>query len=224
MCTLCLISIALREMISPPLRRQVAMGVLLLTTASVEPLGAAGPDARMAGMSAARKLSPRVFAAVSGLLCLFALWLGTASVLLAADRPQEAARLYPAYTEALIRMLPGSGNGDLADRILRLNASAAPAWDIRAEDAFQRSDFDTALSAKEEAVRLSRYNQQEYLEYRNLLEQIRLRLTARGDAGGAARCTAKLEALPGMMKAVLDQTSALGRMIQDQPNLTLPPS
>ena len=202
----------------------VSMAFLLLTAASVEPLGAAGLDARMAGVSAARRLSPRVFAAVLGLLCLFALWLGAASVLLAADRPQDAIRLYPAYTEALIRMLPGSGNGDLADRILRLNASAAPAWDIRAEDAFQRGDFDTALSAKEEAVRLSRYNQQEYLEYRNLLEQIRLRLAARGDAAGAARCTAKLEALPGMMKAVLDQTSALGRMIQDQPNLTLPPS
>ena len=202
----------------------VAVAFLLLTAASVEPLGAAGHDGRMAGMRAARKLSPPVFTVVSGLLCLFALWLGTASVLLEAGRPQEAAGLYSAYTEALIRMFPESGDGDLADRILRLNESAAPAWDIRAEDAFQRGDFDTALSAKEEAVRLSRYNQQEYLEYRNMLEQIRLRLSGRGDAAGAARCTAKLEALPGMMEAVLEQTSALGRMIQDRPNLMLPPS
>ena len=102
--------------------------------------------------------------------------------------------------------------------------SAAPAWDRRAEAAFQRGDFDTALDAKEEAVRLSRYNRQEYLEYRSLLEQVRLRCLGLGDAAGAARCSAKLEALPGRMQAVLDGTSALGRMIDDQPNLSLPPS
>ena len=78
--------------------------------------------------------------------------------------------------------------------------------------------------AYEEALRLSRYNRQEYLEYRNLLEQIRFRCLSRGDAEGVARCSAKMDAIPGMIRDVLAQTSALGRMIQDQPNLTLPPS
>ncbi len=178
----------------------VSVAFLMLTAASVEPKGT-------------RKLPGPVFAALSVPLCLFSLWLGTASALLAAGRPQEAAGWYPGYTEALIRMLPETVNG-----------SAAPAWDRKAEAAFQRGDFDAALDAKEEAVRLSRYNRQEYLEYRGLLEQVRLRCLGRGDAAGAARCSAKLEALPGRIQAVLDGTSALGRMIDDQPNLSLPPS
>ena len=192
----------------------VSVAFLMLTAASVEPKGT-------------RRLSGAVFAALSVPLCLFSIWLGTASALLAAGRPQDAAGWYPGYTEALIRMLPETENSrsaEAAERILRLNGSAAPAWDLAAEAAFQRGDFDTAIHAREEAVRLCRYNRQEYLEYRDLLEQVRLRCLGRGDAAGAARCSAKLEALPGRMQAVLDGTSALGRLIDDQPNLSLPPS
>ena len=192
----------------------VSVAFLMLTAASVEPKGT-------------RKLPGPVFAALSVPLCLFSLWLGTASALLAAGRPQEAAGWYPGYTEALIRMLPETENSrieETADRILRLSGRAARARDCKAAAAFQRGDFDAALDAKEEAVRLSRYNRQEYLEYRSLLEQVRIRCLGRGDAAGAARCSAKLEALPGRMQAVLDGTSALGRMIDDQPNLSLPPS
>ena len=192
----------------------LSVAFLLLTAASVEPRGT-------------REISPRVFAALSVPICLFSIWLGTAALLLYADRPQEAAAWYPAYTEALARMLPEAENNraeELADRILCLNGSAAQAWDAKAEAAFRRGDFDTAVKAKEEALRLSRYSRQEYLEYRNLLEQIRFRCLSRGDAEGAARCSAKMDAIPGMIRDVLAQTSALGRMIQDQPNLTLPPS
>lgn len=192
----------------------VSVAFLQLTAASVEPRGA-------------RRLSRRLFAALSVPLCLFSLWLGTASVLLAADRAQAAASWYPGYTEALLHLLSETENsrtGELADRILRLNGSAAPAWDFRAEAAFRQDDFDAALAAKEEAVRLSRYSRQEYWEYQDLLERVRRRCLSRGDAAGAARCTAKLEAIPGMIQSVLDGTSALGRMIADQPNLSLPPS
>ena len=192
----------------------LSMAFLLLTAASVETSGN-------------RRISPRVFAAVSVPVCLLSLWLGTAALFLHGNRPQEAAKLYPAYTEALIRMLHEAENNraeELADRILRLNGSVSPAWDVKAEAAFQRGDFDTAISAKEEAVRLSRYNRQEYLEYRTLLEHIRNRCLSRGDQAGALRCSAKLEAIPEMTQTVLAQTSTLGRMIQDQPNLMLPPS
>ena len=192
----------------------VSVAFLMLTAASVEPKGT-------------RRLYGAVFAALSVPLCLFSIWLGTVSALLAAGRPQDAAGWYPGYTEALIRMLPETENSrsaEAADRVLRLNGSAAPAWDLAAEAAFQRGDFDTAIHAKEEAVRLCRYNRLEYLEYRDLLEQVRLRCLGRGDAAGAARCSAKLEALPGRIQAVLDGTSALGRLIDDQPNLSLPPS
>lgn len=191
----------------------LSVAFLMLTSASVEPCGS-------------RRISPRVFAAVSIPVCLFSFWLGTAALLLYEGRPSEAANWYPAYTEALVRMLPEAENNrteELADRILRLNVSCAPAWDVKAEAAFRRGDFDEAISAKEEAVHLSRYNRQEYWEYQNLLERIRVRCLSRGDAEGAARCSAKLEAIPEMAQNVLAQTSALGRMIQDQPNLSLPP-
>ena len=186
-----------------------ALAFLLLTAADTEPgVPCAIPKSLSAGFAV--------------MTVLFSLWLGTASFLLYVNRPQAALKLYPACTAALLELLPETENSraeETADRILRLNGSAAPAWDVKARAAFQRLDDDAALAAKEEALRLSPYNLREYREYLTLLDQVRLRCLSRGEAAGAARCRAKAEAVPGLMKSAMERVSPLGRLIQDQPRL-----
>ena len=188
-----------------------ALAFLLLTAADTEP----GVPCRVTG---------RLSVGIAALTILFSLWLGTASFLLYAKRPQAALKLYPAYTAALLDLLPETENNRAeaaADRILRLNSSAAPAWDVKARAAFQRQADEEALAAKEEALRLSPYNLREYQEYLALLDQIRLRRLSRGDAAGAARCRAKAEEVPALIKSAEERISSLGRRIQDQPNLDI---
>ena len=188
-----------------------ALAFLLLTAADTEP----GVPYRVTG---------RLSAGIAALTILFSLWLGTASFLLYAKRPQAALKLYPAYTAALLDLLPETENNRAeaaADRILRLNSSAAPAWDVKARAAFQRQADEEALAAKEEALRLSPYNLREYQEYLALLDQIRLRRLSRGDAAGAARCRAKAEEVPALIESAEERISSLGRRIQDQPNLDI---
>ena len=188
-----------------------ALAFLLLTATDTEP----GVPYRVTG---------RLSAGIAALTILFSLWLGTASFLLYTKRPQVALKLYPAYTAALLDLLPETENNRAeaaADRILRLNSSAAPAWDVKAKATFQRQADEEALAAKEEALRLSPYNLREYQEYLALLDQIRLRRLSRGDAAGAARCRAKAEEVPALIKSAEERISSLGRRIQDQPNLDI---
>ena len=188
-----------------------ALAFLLLTAADTEP----GVPYRVTG---------RLSVGIAALTILFSLWLGTASFLLYTKRPQAALKLYPAYTAALLDLLPETENNRAeaaADRILRLNSSAAPAWDVKARAAFQRQADEEALAAKEEALRLSPYNLREYQEYLALLDRIRLRRLSRGDAAGAARCRAKAEEVPALIKSAEERISSLGRRIQDQPNLDI---
>ena len=45
----------------------------------------------------------------------------------------------------------------------------------------------------------------------------------RGDTAGADRCLSLIAEIPDMLEEADRQTSRLGRMIKDRPELTLPP-
>ena len=161
------------------------------------------------------------------ILAVLSLWLGSASFLYYVRKPASALRIYPAYTAALVDLLPdasGQQLGSLADRVLHLNQNIALAHDARAEvDSFD-GNFSGMYSHKQEAIRLSRYNLAEYLDYFDLLRYTRDLYLQAGDTVSAERCMALIQEIPAMLEAADAQTSSLGRMIHDQPNLTLPPS
>ena len=161
------------------------------------------------------------------ILAVLSLWLGSASFLYYVRKPASALRIYPAYTAALVDLLPdasGQQLGSLADRVLHLNQNIALAHDARAEvDSFD-GNFSGMCSHKQEAIRLSRYNLAEYLDYFDLLRYTRDLYLQAGDTVSAERCMALIQEIPAMLEAADAQTSSLGRMIHDQPNLTLPPS
>lgn len=180
---------------------------------------------------AQRKLSPNKalrglsagILTVSALLCL---WIGSASFLYYLRRPADALRVYPAYTAAIADLLPTASDedlGPLADRVLRLNKAVALAHDARAKADFSAGKIAAAISHKQEAIRLCRYNLTEYLDYFDILRYAREQYLQRGDPGSAETCLAMIAEIPEMLETVDSQTSRLGRIIRDKPDLTLPP-
>lgn len=157
--------------------------------------------------------------------CLFSVWLGSASLVYYLQKPAAALRIYPGYTSALIDLLPDTPEQEmdaLADRILRLNRSVALAHDVKAETAFSAGSFSGMYAHKQEAIRLSRYNLREYLDYFDLLCDAYDLYLRSGDTASAERCLNLLREIPDMLASVDAKTSRLGRMIADRPELELP--
>ena len=166
------------------------------------------------------------FLAAGIVLCLFTVWLGTASYFVYAGNNSAAVRLYPRYTSALVKQLSERQNSgeskaqaELAERILRLNDSVAAAHDELALDAFSRGDMENAIREKKAAIALAKYDRIGYEEYRRILTSARQMYLSRGDTKAAAECEEELRRIPQMMQDVLNGTSRLGWMIPDRPDL-----
>ena len=178
----------------------------------------------------ARKLSGaghtrRLFAGLLAVSALLSVWLGTASFCFYLGNSSAALRLYPGYTSAMIDLLSSAPEADLdplADRILRLNKSVALAHDAKARILFSAGSFSGMYEHKQDAIRLSRYNKAEYLDYFDMLIYSYKLYQQNGDAASANRCLALIQEIPAMLEAADAQVSRLGRMINDQPDLTLP--
>ena len=156
---------------------------------------------------------------------MLSVWIGTASFLYYLRKPADAVRVYPAYTAALADLLPVASDqdmGPLADRVLHLNRSVALAHDARAKADLSAGNFSGMIAHKQEAIRLCRYNLAEYLDYFDILRFARERYLQRGDTDSADACLSLIAEIPKMLDAVDNQTSKLGRMIKDQPDLKLP--
>ena len=160
------------------------------------------------------------------LLALLSLWIGSASFLYYLRKPSAAVQIYPAYTTALLDLLPDASEqelGPLADRVLRLNQHIALAQNAKAKSDLSLGELSGMIAHKQEAIRLSRYNLAEYLDYFDILQVARKQYLQNGDQASADRCLSLIGEIPGMLEEVDRQTSRLGRMIKDQPELALPP-
>ena len=183
----------------------------------------AEPQARKLSAAGIRR---RLFAGLLAVSGLISAWLGAASFFSYLGNSSAAFRLYPGYTAAMIDLLSGAPEADLgplADRILRLNQSIALAHDVKAEVDFSAGNVSGMIAHKQEALRLSRYNLAEYLDYFDRLRYARDLYLQAGDTLSADRCLSLIAEIPGMLEEADGQTSQLGRMIKDQPELTLPP-
>ena len=160
------------------------------------------------------------------LLALLSLWIGSASFLYYLRNPSAAVKIYPAYTAALEDLLPDASEQDLgmlADRVLRLNHSVVLAHDAKARSLFSAGSFSGMREHKLEAIRLAKYQIAEYLDYFDMLIYSHQIYLQAGDSASADRCLSLIAEIPAMLEAADARTSRLGRMIKDQPDLTLPP-
>ena len=160
------------------------------------------------------------------LLALLSLWIGSASFLYYLRNPSAAVKIYPAYTAALEDLLSDASEqdlGTLADRVLRLNHSVVLAHDAKARSLFSAGSFSGMREHKLEAIRLAKYQIAEYLDYFDMLIYSHQIYLQAGDSASADRCLSLIAEIPAMLEAADARTSRLGRMIKDQPDLTLPP-
>ena len=195
----------------------VSMAMLLFLVLDIE------PRAEKKSLSSRSHLC----AGMLSVLALGSIWIGSASFLAYVQSPSAALRLYPGYTTAMVSLLsevPEKEMGLLADRILRLNHNVALAHDAKAKTDFSAGSFSGMYTHKQEAIRLSRYNLMEYLDYFDMLRYAHSLYLRAGDNSSADRCLSLLAEIPGMLEAVDAQTSLLGRIIAEQPELDLPES
>lgn len=161
-------------------------------------------------------------AAVLAVLCLYC---GAASALYAAHRDEDASRVYPGYTAALIRQLTQSDDLEAmegtADRILRLNKQVPLAYSAKARAAFARGEIMNMIAYKKRAIALAKYRLDEYLDYFDMLRLAVGLYLRQNDAAGAAFCAERLREIPDMLRSAEESASSLGSRIEP-PYLILP--
>lgn len=165
--------------------------------------------------------------AIGAVLATISLWLGVSSALYSAGACSASAAVYPGNTNAWLICLQEAEGAEAmdatADRILSHNRFVSLAYSAKASAAFSDGDVRAMMDYKEQAIELSRYSLEEYLNYMDMLSVCESMYEAAGDEASAAVCRDKLRAIPERMQTVLGGTSALAWRISDKPNLTLPP-
>ena len=152
-------------------------------------------------------------------------WIGIASFFYYLQDCSSALRIYPAYTDAMVALMPTADEqeaGVLADRTLCINKCVSLAYDVKARSEFYSGDLDAAAADKLKAIQLSRYQIWEYIDYFDILRFSYEQSMQRGDQAGAEQTNARIAEIPRMLDRLKVQTSALGWRIQDQPVFELP--
>lgn len=164
---------------------------------------------------------------ISALLILCpCLWFGCASGFYYCGSPKAALLFYPAYTRAWQDLLPESEDikqmEETADKILSYNSSVSLAYSAKARAAYSKGDFERMIYYKKQAISLSKYVLEEYLDYFDML-LIGVQLyTKNQDSQSAEYCRRCILEIPDMIKSVLDSTDSLAWRINDKPELTFP--
>ena len=136
--------------------------------------------------------------------------------------------MYPDYTGAWIDKLSAVRDvgemDDTADRILRLNCSVSLAYSAKARAAYADGDLENMIVWKQEAIRLAKYDLDEYLDYFDMLSTGISLYESAGDKTSAAYCAQKLSEIPEGLSHLLEETDLLAWKIRDTPELSLPPA
>lgn len=173
------------------------------------------------------KISKKSTVYVTGaVLGSISVWLGIASGLYDCGKYQKAVSVYPGYTSAWLAMLPQAEDTQemeyLADKVLSLNDSASLAYSAKSRTAYATGNFSDMIDYKQQAISLSKYRLEEYLDYFDMLYVGIQLYMANGDIDSAEYCRQCLLTIPDIMENVLADTDKIAWQINDKPNLTLP--
>ncbi|MCR4843300.1 MAG: hypothetical protein K5840_08575, partial [Eubacterium sp.] len=158
---------------------------------------------------------------VLGLFALAGVYLCVPLAAFKAGNTELTLRLYPSHTEALIAELSETEDADeakaLAEGILSHNKYCALAWYAKAMVADIDGDYDAMIKYGRRAIDLDYFNVEEYRNYVNLLYDGLIS----GDEDAYEKCRQEVLALPDLMDENMQKLSPLGKMIDDQPELTV---
>ena len=173
-----------------------------------------------------KRRDKRFLTAVGGVLAAFSLYFAAVSGLAYLGYDAAAVTLDGAYTESLISLMTQQVDMETADglatEVLARNRYVAPAWRIRAMAAYSRGDIQTMMTCQKQALACAPYDLTGYTDYLEMLSVGEGLYEQAGDTAGAETCRAEMRAVPAMLEAVRQKTSALGWLIDDKPELDLP--
>lgn len=153
-------------------------------------------------------------------LLLFTLPRGAADAAFRTGNLNTAIALAPYDTELATEYMLQSNTlteaEECAGKILRRNPYQPTAWQIVAEYAMEKKDYDRMATAQRQAVILLKYNQEMYDE------SIQRVQTAIADGWPQEKAAAELVWLLDRMDSVLEKTDPIGWMLKDKPELSLP--
>lgn len=173
-----------------------------------------------------KRADQRFLTAAAAFLAAASLYFGAVNGAAYLGNYQLAVKLDPAYTDSLVALMAEESDIAVADeyarRVLELDRYVAPAYRIRAMAAYSQGDMANMIQYQKSAIACAPYDKTLYTDYLQMLETGAALYIQAGDTQSAAVCREQINAVPDMMEAVLQNTSRLGWLIDDKPDLTLP--
>lgn len=160
------------------------------------------------------------------MVCAICLYFGVVSGVYAAKNYEMTLKIYPHHTMSMIKLLPDAHDelamNQLADEIIEYNDSVSIAYSAKAKYAFSKGDIERMIMYKQEAIKLSKYSLDEYLDYCDMLCTAYTMYARAGDSYSADYCRERILEIPEMLESVLDSSSPIAWKIQHKPELELP--
>lgn len=173
-----------------------------------------------------KRADQRFLTAAAAALAAASLYFGAVNGAAYLGNHQLAVKLDPAYTDSLVALMAENPDIAVADeyaqRVLELDRYVAPAYRIRAMAAYSQGDMANMIQHQKSAIACAPYDKTLYTDYLQMLGTGAALYTQAGDAQSAAACREQINAVPDMMETALQNTSRLGWLIDDKPDLTLP--
>lgn len=163
---------------------------------------------------------------ISVILCCIAFMAGFSDVFLQLGSANTSLHCYPLNSEALmVKMAQTDGISEaaaLADKILAINDSYAPAYCIKASSAYMSGNGADVIKYQRKAIELSPYDITQYEVYLSFLATLHRLYVQENMQESATITKSEILSVPDWLEAVKSRTSSLGWQIADQPNITLP--
>lgn len=173
-----------------------------------------------------KRADQRFLTATAAVLAAASLYFGAVNGAAYWGNHRLAVKLDPTYTDSLVALMAEEPDIAVADeyaqQVLELDRYVAPAYRIRAMAAYSQGDMANMIQYQKSAIACAPYDKTLYTDYLQMLERGERLYTQAGDTQSAAVCREQMNAVPGMMEAALQNTSSLGWLIDDKPDLTLP--
>lgn len=173
-----------------------------------------------------KRADQRFLTAAAAALAAASLYFGAVNGAAYLGNHRLAVKLDPAYTDSLVALMAENPDIAVADeyaqRVLELDRYVAPAYRIRAMVAYSQGDMANMIQYQKSAIACAPYGKTLYTDYLQMLETGAALYIQAGDTQSAAVCREQINAVPGMMEAALQNTSRLGWLIDNKPDLTLP--
>ncbi len=162
---------------------------------------------------------------ISVILALVGLYFSVATGLQYAGKHKEAVMVYKYNTFSKTALLTLTDNSQeinsLADEISKQNETVSLAYSAKARQAYSSGDFENVIKLKKKAIEYAPYSGEEYEDYARMLIVGSSLYRQNGDEYSAEYCEKELLKIPDYIDDALENVSALGSKINDQPELEL---